>query len=198
MKRTLLILLFLSITLVSNAQKDKLDNKWYSTAEIEFIFPYKYHYSYFVGNKIIFNNFDNIFSLKSFGAQYTYNYTFFSKLSVGALAGIQTLSEPSNFFMIKVGGILKYFFAGRDNIFIYTQMAHVFSTNKSQFKKGGNGRLGIGLPILKRDGFNITTNVFVEHNSLDLDGAKPIYGIEDEVPSRVVSNSFGISFGVQF
>ena len=198
MKRTLLILLFLSITLVSNAQKDKLDNKWYSTAEIEFIFPYKYYYSYFVGNRIIFNDYDNIFSLKSFGAQYTYNYTFFSKLSVGALAGIQALSEPSNFLMIKVGGILKYFFVDRDNIFIYTQMAHVFSTNKSQFKKGGNGRLGIGLPIFKRDGFNITTNVFVEHNSLDLDGAKPIYSIEDEVPTGLVTSSFGISFGVQF
>ena len=198
MKNTILMLIFLCITLTSNAQSGKLENKWYSTAEIEFIFPYKYTYSYFVGNKIIFNNFDNVFSLKSFGAQYTYNYTFFSKLSVGALAGIQALSEPSNFLMIKVGGILKYFFVDRDNIFIYTQMAHVFSTNKSQFKKGGNGRLGIGLPIFKRDGFNITTNVFVEHNSLDLDGAKPIYSIEDEVPTGLVTSSFGISFGVQF
>ena len=198
MKNTILILILLCITLTSNAQSSKLENKWYSTAEVEFIFPYKYSYSYFIGNRIIFNDYDDVFSLKSFGAQYTYNYTFFSKLSVGALVGVQTLSEPSNFFMIKVGGILKYFFVGRDNVYIYTQMAHVFSADKSKFKKGGNGRLGIGLPVFKRDGFNITTNVFIEHNSLDLDGAKPLYDIEEEVPSRVVNSSFGISFGVQF
>ena len=106
MKTIFLTIVLLITTFLSYAQSTKLDNKWYSTAEVDFIFPNKYRYNYGTGHG---GTDDEIkpsgFLLKSFGAQYTYNYTFFSKLSVGSLAGIQTLSEPSNFFMIKVGGI---------------------------------------------------------------------------------------------
>jgi hypothetical protein len=201
MKKTILLIAFLSITLLSNAQIGKLENNWYSTFDAEFIFAYKYRYSYHIEDSyvtIIDENSLSGFLLNSFGAQYTYNYTFFSKLSIGALAAVQSLSKPSTIFMIKAGGILKFFFVNRDNVYIYTQLAHVFSLDKSQFTKGGNGRLGLGMPIYRTSKLNVNINIFAEHTSLKLDDADPIYGIEDEVPLSLTIRSFGISFGIQF
>ena len=199
-KSVILLLVFLGFTLISNAQSAKLENKGYSTAEVEFIFPNNFSYNYGTDRGGASYEFSpSGFLLKSFGAQYTYNYIFFKKLSLGALAGFQTYSYPKDFFMIKAGGIIKYFFADRDNVFIYTQSAHFFSLDKSQFKKGGNLRLGIGLPVFKRDNFNITTNIFAEHNNLNLNGADPIFDFEVEEPDALtIKGSFGISFGVQF
>lgn len=200
MKKTTLVLIFLGFALISNAQSAKLENKWYSTAEVDFVFPNKFRYDYSTERSGTSYEFSpSGFLLKSFGAQYTYNYIFFRKLSVGALAGVQALSYPKDYFMLKVGGIIKFFFAGRNNVYIYTQVAHNFSTDSSIFKKGGSGRLGIGLPVFKRDNFNITTNIFAQRISLDLEGTDPIYEFEGEVPMRLtMEGSFGISFGVQF
>lgn len=200
MKTTILTIVLLITTVFNYSQSGKLDNKWYSTAEVDFVFPNNFSYSYGTGHGGTSDEFSpSGFLLKSFGAQYTYNYMFFKKLSIGALAGVQTLSYPKDYFMLKVGGIIKFFFAGRNNVYIYTQVAHNFSTDNSKFKKGGSGRLGIGLPVFKRDNFNITTNIFAQRISLDLEGADPIYGFEGEVPDRLtMEGSFGISFGVQF
>jgi len=81
MKKAILVLIFLSFTLTSNAQIAKLENKWYSTAELDFIFPNEIGYNHYIGSGG--GREDDIdlhgFLLKSFGAQYTYNYTFFSK-----------------------------------------------------------------------------------------------------------------------
>ena len=200
MKKITLVLMFLSVTLISNAQSAKLENKWYSTADVDFVFIDKYRYNYYIGDGG--GRDDEVepqgFLLKSFGAQYTFNYTFFSKLSVGALGGIQTLSEPRDFFMIKIGGVLKYFFVDRDNVYIYTQLARVISVDEKQFKHGTNGRLGIGLPVYRMDNLNINFNLFAEHTLLRLNGSDPIYGLEKEVPLDLVISSFGVSFGIQF
>ncbi len=200
MKTIILTIVLLITTYFSYAQSGKLENKWYSTAEVDFVFPNNFLYSYGTERGGTSDEFSpSGFLLKSFGAQYTYNYIFLKKLSVGALAGVQTYSYPKDFFMLKVGGIIKYFFAGRDNVYIYTQAAHFFSIDKSQFKKGGSLRLGIGLPVFKRDNYNITTNVFAEHNNLDLNGADPLLGLEGEEPDALtIKGSFGISFGIQF
>lgn len=200
MKIIILTIVFLITTYFSYAQSGKLENKWYSTAEVDFVFPNKFRYDYSTERGGTDDELEpDGFLLKSFGAQYTYNYIFFKKLSVGALAGVQTLSYPKDYFMLKVGGIIKFFFAGRNNVYIYTQVAHNFSTDNSKFKKGGSGRFGIGLPVFKRDNFNITTNIFAQRISLDLEGADPIYEFEGEVPMRLtMEGSFGISFGIQF
>ena len=198
MKKIQLLLLCLAITTLSLAQNTKPESKWFSTAEIDFIFPNKMSYSYHIG---YIGSDDEItpqgFLLKSFGVQYIQNYSLFSKLSLGALGGVQTLNDPK-YVMVKVGGVLKYFFIDKNSVYLYTQISHVFSVDKSNFKKGGNLSLGLGFPVFKRDKFNINTNVFAEKVSLDLEGSDPFYGLEDEYPGRFVFSSFGISFGVQF
>ena len=60
------------------------------------------------------------------------------------------------------------------------------------------GRLGLGFPVYKTANYNINTNIFGEHTLLRLDGAEPLYGLEDEVPMDLVISSFGVSFGIQF
>jgi len=200
MRTIILTIVLLIATFLGYTQSAKLENKWYSTAEVEFIFPNNFSYNYGTERGGTDDELSpSGFLLKSFGAQYTYNYIFFSKLSIGALAGIQTLSYPRDFFMAKVGVILKYFFVSRDNVYVYALHSNIFSLDKSQFKKGGSLRLGIGLPVFKRDNFNITTNIFAEHMYLDLDAAEPIYGYENEEPDALtVKGVLGISFGIQF
>jgi hypothetical protein len=196
MKKTILMLLFLSFVTVSTAQ----NSKFYSTAEIDFVFPKNLDYDYSgVGRGG--SNTDitkSGFLLTSFGAQYTYNYLLFSKFSVGALGGFQTFSDP-DFSMLKIGGIMKFFFVDVDNVYTYIQVARAISLNKDQFKDGTGGRFGIGFPVLKWDNLAINTNVFVEHTQLDLEGAKPLLNYINEKPSNLsYRKTLGISFGVQF
>ena len=175
--------------------------RWISNIELDFVFPNKKDYFYNDGdNKINDVELSNQgFLLKSFGIHGDYNYLLLKKLSIGALGGFQTLSDP-DYVMLKLGGILRYYFVDPDNVYIYLQDAHNFSLNKEKFKSGNNLRLGLGFPFLKRESFNLNANIFYEQNYFKLDGATPLLGlpVNDEIPRSLTVKSLGISLGVNF
>ncbi|QDH80976.1 hypothetical protein FKX85_18770 [Echinicola soli] len=173
-------------------------DRWISNIELDLVFPNKKHYLYFDGRK----NYDvelkdHGFLLKSFGVHGDYNYLLFKKLSIGVLGGFQTLSDP-DYVMLKLGGILRYYFVDPNNVYVYLQDAHNFTLDKDKFKSGNNFRLGLGFPFLKRDRFNLNANIFFEQNYFKLDGTKPLLGYANEDPTRLSVKSYGISFGVKF
>ena len=105
-------------------------SKWDTSIELDFVFPNQKDYFYNDSDNRIFNTDlnDSGFLLSSFGLQGNYNYYLFRKLSVGVLGGIQTETKQ-NFIMLKLGGILRYYFVDRDNVYIYLQNANNFSLN---------------------------------------------------------------------
>lgn len=174
-------------------------SKWDSSFELDFVFPNSKDYFYNDSNKRIIDTelMDSGFLLNSFGVQANYNYYIFKKLSIGVLSGFQTLSKPS-FSMIKLGGVLRYYFVDRNNVYVYLQDANNFTLNKKKFKNGNNLRLGLGFPIIKNDKFNIVGNIFFEQNYFKLDDARPLLNLDDEIPRSLTVKSFGISFGIKF
>jgi hypothetical protein len=174
-------------------------SKWETSVELDFVFPNKKNYFYNdENNRIIDTEIkDDGFLLNSFGIQGNYNYLLFKKLSIGILGGLQTLSKPS-LLMLKLGGILKYYFVDRDNVYIYLQDANNFTLNKEKFKSGNNLRLGLGFPFIKRDNFDIIGNLFFEQNYFKLDGSEPLLGSVSERPRSLTVKSIGISLGVKF
>ncbi len=174
-------------------------SKWDTSIELDFVFPNKKGYSYNdSNNKIIDTELkDDGFLLSSFGIQGNYNYYLFKKLSIGVLCGFQTQSKP-DFSMLKLGGVLRYHFVDRDNVYIYLQDANNFTLNKDKFKSGNNLRLGLGFPFIKKEVFNITGNLFFEQNYFKLDNSEPLLSLEGENPRSLTVKSFGISLGVKF
>ncbi len=168
-------------------------DKWFSTAELDFIVPSKIEYGYSFNN--IYDEI-NLDSKASIALQYSVNYQLFNKLSVGALIGIQN-QYGANFFMYKIGSHVRYYFVDSDNVYTYLHYAGNFTVDKDKFKNGNNLRIGIGFPIMKRTAFNLNLNIFYEINHFILSGAKPlIFG--NETPGSIFFRSFGISLGVKF
>ncbi|TVZ26380.1 hypothetical protein JM83_1337 [Gillisia sp. Hel_I_86] len=193
MKNLLPLILVCLFPIFGNAQETNKADRWYSTAELELMIPTKARYDYSIDN---IGSDVEINSKIALGAQYTLNYLLFKKFSVGALAGYEQQFKP-DFSMLRLGGIIKFFFVDPDNVYIYLQEAGNISLDKSNFKSGNNIRIGLGFPILKRESFNINTNVFLEQNYLDLKGADALL-FETEEPADIYLNSIGISLGVQF
>ena len=173
--------------------------KWVASIELDFIFPNKKDYFYNDSENKIFDTEieDSGFLLNSFGLQGNYNYFLFKKLSIGILGGFQVQSKL-DYSMLKLGGILRYYFVDRENVFIYLQDANNFTLNKEKFKSGNNFRLGLGVPFIKRSNFNIIGNLFFEQNYFRLDGSEPLLGLLDERPRSLTVKSYGISLGVKF
>lgn len=174
-------------------------SKWDTSIELDFMFPNKKSYFYNDPNdKIVEAELqDDGFLLNSFGIQGNYSFFVFKKLSIGVLGGFQTQSKP-DFLMLKLGGILRYYFVGRDNVYVYLQNANNFSIDRKKFQNGNNFRLGLGFPLIKRDKFNINGNIFFEQNYFDLDNSESLLNLLDEKPRSLTVKSIGISLGVKF
>lgn len=192
MKKALILFILVSLKGYSQDHSDK----WFSNIDLEFIVPnkveYDYHYTNQPGIYI-----DEIVNTKpAFGANYSFNYNLFKKLSIGAITGLQFQGRP-DLSIFKAGPAIKYFFVNNDNVYIYLNpYTYNFSLNKNQFKNGANTRLGIGFPISKREDFNINLNIFYDISSLSLRGSKPLYN--DEIPQDIIFRSFGTNLGIQF
>lgn len=122
---------------------------------------------------------------------------FFKKLSIGALGGIQSIANP-DLFMLKLGGVLKFYFVDRDNVYMYLQGTPLISLNKDQFKNGFSGRIGLGFPAYRNKRFNATVNIFAEHIDLNMRGAKSILEGGFDTPLDLTLSTWGISLGAQF
>lgn len=194
-------LLFLTFVLLYSFSysQDKQTKKWHSTIDAEIIVPNKLEYSYsyysptydgFVGGTDEIKGYGI-----SYGLLYSINYNVFKKLSLGLITGFQSHNSP-DFDMLKLGGSAKYFFVDNNNVYTYINLANDFSLNKNQFKNGGNFRLGIGFPVMKRENFNLNVNVFWEQNFLRMEDAEPLF--DNENPKTAIFKSYGVSLGVKF
>jgi hypothetical protein len=194
MKNLILIIFFIFLANMSYSQE-----KWYHSAEIDLISPNKKEYFYNdSNNKIIDVNLETEgLLLNSFGIQYSYNYLLFSKMSIGIVGGFQNQSKP-DYTMVKLGGVIRYFFVDKNDVYVYLQNANNFTLNKDKFKSGNNLRLGLGFPFLKREKFNINGNLFFEQNYFKLDKTNPILNLSSEKPRSLTVKSFGISIGIKF
>lgn len=174
--------------------QDKINKRWYSTIDVEFINPQHVIYDYHYADNPGYHD-DEIANTKAgFGLLYSINYNVFKKLSLGVITGIQYMNSP-DYNMLKLGGSIKYFFVDNNNVYTYINIANDFSINKNQFKNGGDFRIGIGFPVLRRDAFNLNVNIFWESQLLRLDGSKPLF--DNEIPGSTDIKSFGLSLGVK-
>lgn len=179
--------------------QDKINKRWHSTIDVEFINPSKVEYSYGIYNSdydaIIGGDDEIVNTNPSFGALYSINYNVFKKLSLGVITGIQYMNSP-DYSMLKLGGSIKYFFVDSNNVYTYLDIAYDHSLNKNQFENGMNTRIGIGFPFLKRDTYNLNINIFYEVNDLTLDGSQPL--LYSEIPKNIIFRSYGLSVSAKF
>lgn len=179
--------------LLCSAQSDNGIEKWYSTAEVELISPYSGTYHYGIENTGYQVKLNKDLSL---GVLYSLNYNLFTKLSVGVVAGYQAHFNP-DFHLPKIGAVVRYFFVDPDNVYVYLHDAHTFSFNPSRFEYGNNLRLGLGFPILKKESFNLNTNIFYEQNYVSLNKSDPLF-FQNADPGDIYFYSIGVSLGVKF
>lgn len=198
--KKLIVIIVLSISSFGYTQS-KSDKKWYSNADLDLIMHKKVEYSfgYFDTdeNSRIGSTEDLNVKKPAFGLTYSFNYMVFKKWSIGVLTGYKSYKEP-DLSMLELGGIVKYFFVDTNNVYVYASLTNEFSLNKNQFKTGRNARIGLGYPVAKSDKFIININIFKEQNYLGLDGLPPYIGLNQEKPSTLVYNSWGISAGIKF
>jgi hypothetical protein len=196
-----IIIIFVLFTGFSVNAQNELDRKWYSNVDVELIMHNKieYNYGYFdadYNSKV--SSSENLNVRKAaFGLTYSLNYMVFKKLSLGLSTGYKNYNNP-DLSMLELGGITKYFFVDSNNVFAFVSITNEISLNKSQFKSGTNARIGIGLPILRKDKFNINLNLFKEQNFLRLDGAEPLFNFDQEKLSGLIYKSWGLSAGIKF
>jgi len=198
MKKCLIIIVLAAMT----GGSAYAQSKWYSTGEIEFIFPRAKEYSYDDNNTNIGYKVDlptkEGFLLDSYGLLYTYNYLLFRKLSLGVLGGAQVHNNP-DIFMLKLGGIMKFFFVDEDNVYVKLILAHEFSTSKNDFNKGTTVRFGLGFPVLKKESFNLNVNIFTVYDYFDLTGANPLdAALAGHIPKTLIIRGFALSVGAKF
>ena len=203
MKKRIIILTIAFCPIISLAQdasktskkRESFRERLFYSASIDFILPQKKEYSYRVPNvSIIDVELENRgFLLTSFGVTSSVNYFLFRRLSIGLEGGFQTQTKP-NFSFFKLGGTLRYFVDSNRQVSIFIGMSHNFSLDKSKFKEGFCGRIGLGIPI-KRFSNNrqLGLNLFSEYNTFNLNNAKPLLGLSDEDPDRLDFRSIGLS-----
>lgn len=186
--------LSLIILIVFNFCLVHAQEKWMATAQVDFIFPHTRDYSY---NNTEIELESSGFLLNSFGIQGDYNYFVFKKLSLGVVGGFQTQTKPS-YSTLKCGGVLRYFFTDQESGFLYLQAVNNFSLNRDQFKTGGSARAGIGFPIVQKDDYQLNLHLLTEVTLLQLDGTKPLLGLDNENPKYLTMRSLGLSVGIVF
>ncbi|MEO8240098.1 MAG: hypothetical protein ABI793_05420 [Flavobacterium sp.] len=198
--KKLIVIIILTIGTFGYGQ-NKLNKKWYSNLDLELIMHKKVEYSYSYFNTNLNergSSTENLNGKKAaFGLTYSFNYMVFKKLSLGVLTGYKSYKSP-DLAMLELGGIVKYFFVNTNNVFTYVSLTSEISLNKNQFNSGTNARIGIGVPIVREDKFNININLFKEQNFLRLNGADPLFGYNQEKPSGLIYNSWGLSAGIKF
>lgn len=189
-KLSIIFLVFLPF--LSQGQEE-IEDRWFSTIELDLVIPYEGRYDYGFENKGQTVDLKTKFSP---GALYSFNYILSNKFSLGAVTGTQWHFNP-DFQMVKLGGVVRYHFVDVDNVYIYLQNLANFSLNKDRFKNGNNFRFGLGFPIWKNNGSSIISNLFFEQNYLNLKGSESLlFQVED--PGNIYFKSFGISLGYKF
>jgi hypothetical protein len=198
--KKILVVLFVFLTTLGYSQSES-QKKWYSNADLELLIHsnVKYSFNYFdIDQNSNVSSTQELREKKSaLGLTYNLNYMVFKKLSLGILTSYKKYNQP-DLSIIELGGVARYFFVDRNNVYTYVSVANAFSLDKKQFSSGGNARIGFGLPIVKGEKLNVNVNIFKEQNFLRRKNGDPYIGLSQERPGTLIYNSWGISAGVAF
>ncbi len=102
MKTIILTIVLLITTFLGYTQSGKLENKWYSTAEVDFVFPNKFRDDYSTERGGTDDELSpSGFLLKSFGVQYTYKLYIFQKIKCRGIGRRSNIILPQRLFYAK-------------------------------------------------------------------------------------------------
>lgn len=167
--------------------------RWNSFADIDLVFPntdkVKYSFSDTMKNNVTMTISDKVI----YGINYSYNYSFFRKFSVGGITGFTLIAAPA-IPVLKIGGVLRYTFIEEYKANIYMQLAGYIPLSNRADIDLGEWRLGFNLPISKGDKYNLTLGVYTSYVSYAI--KKPL--IYDEIPQLLEHRGVGVSVGVRF
>lgn len=80
------------------------------------------------------------------------------------------------------------------------EVSNNFSLNYEKFKAGPHVRHGLAFPVVKRDTYILTTNLFVQMSNYYMNGSKPLLTyVGSETPILLREKlHIGISLGITF
>lgn len=190
---SLLLLFLIHISLFSQS-------RWFSSSDLSLVFPNQMRYLFTDdANRSVFVDLPvgTGSMLKSFSAEYSYNYLLLNKVSIGVTGGFQTYTR-FDYQFIKLGGIIRYYFVDTENVFTYVQYARDISINRSTSNGGHDFKLGLEFPVLRRERFNINAKIYNQTDILNIEHTSPILNYVDEEPIQMKIKSLGIGVGVRF
>ena len=194
MKKQIFILLgFISLSIFAQ-------NKHYLEANLDISAPNTKNYFYNNADHSI--NYVSIkeqgWLLNNYGANFSYNYLIFKRLSIGTLTGIYSDSRQK-FSHLRLGGIVRFFYIKEKYHNVSIKVGQNITFDKKKFNKGSNIKIGLGFPIYKIDeNKHILLDLFWEGNYYELDGGNKLLGLSDEIPRTLIVHSYGISLGLKF
>lgn len=164
------------------------DKRTYFHTEVNMIVPNdkKVVYSYSGGEV-------NLDERIMWGASFTYNYNLFRKFSVGALGGLNYLSNPS-ITSLKFGGSFRYTFISEYQANLFLQLAGYMPLKSGMEVDLGEVRFGMGMPVARFNDMTMTLGMYVMYARFDF--TKPLF-FNETYPS-LHYRGVGFSLGLRF
>lgn len=164
------------------------DKRTYFHTEVDMIIPNdkKVVYSYSGGEV-------NLDERIMWGASLTYNYNLFRKFSIGALGGLNHLSNPS-ITSLKFGGSFRYTFITEYQANVFLQIAGYIPLNSKFATEFGEVRFGLGMPVARFNDMTMTLGMYVMASHYDV--TKSLFWGEN--PDTLRYKGVGFSLGLRF
>ena len=192
---------FLIFTILAISSLGIAQDKWITSVELDFGFPSDWEYEYqSAPHAFTYVDLeDSGFVLNSLGIQGYHGYFITNTLSIGPVGGFNYQSAQK-LSMLRLGARFQLHFADRNNAFTYLQVSNNFSLNYAKFKAGPHVRGGLAFPMIKRDTYMLSLNLFSELNNYYMSGSKPLLdNIGNETPVLLREKlHLGISIGITF
>jgi len=192
---------FIIIVILTVTANGFTQGNWKTSIELDFGFPSDWEYEYqYAPHKFRYVDLgDSGFLLNSYGIQGYHGYFITNTISLGPVGGY-TYQSIHKISMLRLGARFQLHFADRNNAFTYLQVSNNFSLNYERFKAGPHVRYGLAFPVVKRDTYMLTTNLFVQMSNYYMNGSKPLLAyVGSETPILLREKlHIGISLGITF
>lgn len=192
------ILFFSFLFIINTISAQFYRTPWVSQVELEISIPMKVEYSnnqslYYTekGNEYVRDT--NLDKKVIYGVNYSINYEWFDKFSVGGMAGFTYLPYPS-MLVSKLGGILHYNAIEELNMDFFLSLSCFFPITKDVKTDIGEGKVGINFALFNQDKylFYITSYLIIA------DFKRETSTFCDKQPYSVAFKGGGLGVGVKF
>lgn len=189
MKKLLFIPLFLYCFSIAYAQENP--SKWVSSAFVNAM----------VNNKIIYAYDDldrwqekNLDGKGAFELGYNFDFKFFKRLSIGALASYTHMNDPA-FSSIKIGSALKFFYVKDKDFYLTLQFGYHIPFNRDRFIEGQQIKIGQYFDVARIANSRLLLGFFYNYDYYKLEN--PLF-IPTNKGTSIRFHSYGMSLGVIF